>query len=161
MSIERAIDKAAENNQKSIILCADGTGNSGGLGRDSNVWRIYDSVDVLGKNQLSFYDDGVGTNKNIVFKLFGLAFGWGLSRNIRQLYKELVMHFDYIPASSEYRSSPLYLFGFSRGAHTIRLLAEMICTFGILNREAFDNEKQLDKACLLYTSDAADDLVSV
>jgi len=59
---------------KNIIVCADGTGNKGGYSPDSNVYRIYKAVD---KNfsgqadngdeiceQIVFYDNGVGTEKN-------------------------------------------------------------------------------------------------
>lgn len=125
--------------QKNIILCADGTGNTGGVGKDTNVWRIYDAVDVNNiQKQIAYYDDGVGVNNNMFMKAIGLAFGFGLSKNIRQLYKNAVMHYD--------EGDKLFLFGFSRGAHTIRLLAELICSFGILNRKAFDNEHELDIA---------------
>ncbi len=125
---------------KNIILCSDGTGQSGGAGISTNVWRIYDAIDIQykDKKQLVFYDDGVGTNKNMVLKIMGLVLGYGLSRNIRELYKYTVMH--YKPGDK------LYLFGFSRGSHTIRLLAELICTFGVLDPKSFDNEKELDKA---------------
>ena len=129
-----------EKKTKNIILCSDGTGQSGGAGISTNVWRIYDAIDIQykDKKQLVFYDDGVGTNKNMVLKVMGLVLGYGLSRNIRELYKYTVMHYK--------PEDKLYLFGFSRGAHTIRLLAELICAFGILNPKSFDNERELDKA---------------
>ncbi|MCF6319322.1 MAG: DUF2235 domain-containing protein [Proteobacteria bacterium] len=126
--------------KKNIVLCADGTGQSGGVGSNTNVWRIYDAIDIKHPKvkQLTFYDNGVGTNKNILMKTMGLVFGFGLSKNIRELYKYAVMHYK--------KGDNLYLFGFSRGSHTIRLLAELICTFGLLNPKSFDNEKELDKA---------------
>ena len=125
---------------KNIILCSDGTGQVGGLGKDTNVWRIYDAVNVNDPDhkQVTFYDDGVGTDNNIIKKTMGLAFGWGLSRNIRELYKNLVMQYN--------PGDRIYAFGFSRGAHTIRLLVEMTCSFGILNRKCFANEHSLDLA---------------
>lgn len=135
-----AINKRNLSKKKNIVLCSDGTGQSGGGGNNTNVWRIYDAIDVNNQDikQMTFYDDGVGTNKNFIMKAIGLGFGFGLSKNIRQLYKNAVIH--YKPGDN------LYLFGFSRGAHTIRLLAEMICSFGILNPKSFDNEEQLDEA---------------
>lgn len=125
---------------KNIVLCSDGTGQSGGVGCHTNVWRIFNAVDLQNHDvkQLTYYDDGVGTNKNMLIKGMGLAFGLGLSKNIRELYKYAVM--CYQPGDQ------LYLFGFSRGSHTIRLLAELICNFGLLNPESFDNEQELDKA---------------
>ena len=47
-----------------------------------------------------------------LFKVLGGAFGWGYSRNIRELYKALVSAYE--PGDS------IYLFGFSRGAYTVR-----------------------------------------
>ncbi len=136
---QQNLGQAVPVQQKNIILCADGTGNTGGVGKDTNVWRIYDAIDVSNtQKQIAYYDDGVGVNNNMLMKAIGLAFGFGLSKNIRQLYKNAVMHYN--------QGDQLFLFGFSRGAHTIRLLAELICTFGILNRKAFDNEHELDIA---------------
>ncbi|HHL31543.1 MAG TPA: DUF2235 domain-containing protein [Oceanospirillales bacterium] len=139
---------------KNIILCSDGTGQSGGIGKNTNVWRIYDAIkfsdnDDTVKKQLAFYDDGVGTNSNIVLKIMGLAFGYGLSRNIRQLYKYLVMHYK---AADAYKNSgesdDIYMFGFSRGSHTIRLLAAFICKVGILDAKSYHNEIDLDRDIL-------------
>lgn len=31
---------------KNIILCADGTGNKGGSTPDSNVYKIYNAIDI-------------------------------------------------------------------------------------------------------------------
>ena len=51
---------------KKLLLFSDGTGNSGG-GVNSNVWRLYEAVDrspTLNPQQVTFYDDGVGTQEN-------------------------------------------------------------------------------------------------
>ena len=131
-----------QDDSKNIILCSDGTGQSGGVGKNTNVWRIYNAVDIKHKDkkQLTFYDDGVGTNEIFILKAMGLAFGLGLSKNIRELYKFAVMHYK--------PNDKLYLFGFSRGSHTIRLLAEFICTFGIINPKSYETEIELDQAIL-------------
>ena len=77
---------------KRIILCSDGTGNHGGKGRGTNVWKMYKAVDRHGHEtgrgleQLAIYDDGVGTSDFKIFKAIGGAMGWGLSRNICDLY---------------------------------------------------------------------------
>ena len=52
---------------KSIILFSDGTGNSSAKLFKTNVWRMYEAVDLgppaEGKRgQISYYDDGVGTS---------------------------------------------------------------------------------------------------
>lgn len=143
----RAIQSGDDGNSgKNIVLCSDGTGNRGGVGRGTNVWAIFNAVwrqpNAQGKSpkktQIAFYDDGVGTQKFVVFKLLGGAFGWGYSRNIRQLYKFLVLNYE--PGDS------IYLFGFSRGAYTVRGLAGLVLKSGILNRHEFNTSAELEKA---------------
>ena len=53
---------------KNIVICSDGTGNAAIKGRGTNVFKIYEAVDVHGHKhddkadpQIAFYDDGVGT----------------------------------------------------------------------------------------------------
>ena len=134
---------AARPGNKNIVLCSDGTGNSGGKTRGTNVWALFNAVwrgrdsdgDMPPKTQITFYDDGVGTSSFKPMKILGGAFGFGYSRNVRDLYKALVLTYD--PDDS------LYLFGFSRGAYTVRVLAGLILVCGILDRH---DEKIKDSA---------------
>ena len=116
---------------KNIVICSDGTGNSAIKGRGTNVFKMFESVDLNGHRfdhkltaQVAIYDDGVGTESFKVAKVLGGAVGYGLSRNVKQLYKELCRIYD--------PGDRLFLFGFSRGAFTIRTLAGFIVTLGIL-----------------------------
>jgi len=127
---------------RNIVLCSDGTGNRGGVGHGTNIWRIFKSVDRHGHKenslkteQIAFYDDGVGTEDFKLLKMVGGVFGFGMSRNIRQLYIHLVR--AYKPGDD------IYLFGFSRGAYTVRVLANMICRCGVLNYEKIDSIETL------------------
>src|SRR5512141_991742 len=84
---------------KNIILLSDGTGNSNIKDRGTNVFKIYEALDFNGlhgsqKEQIAFYDDGVGTEELKPLKILGGAFGWGLARNVRNLYKRLVQVYD-------------------------------------------------------------------
>jgi uncharacterized protein (DUF2235 family) len=45
---------------RKIILLSDGTGNSSAKVWRTNVWRVYESLDLSGSDQVAFYDDGVG-----------------------------------------------------------------------------------------------------
>jgi len=124
---------------KHLIICSDGTGNRGGKGHGTNVWRLYQAVDrhdhrsdPKRPQQLTYYDDGVGSEDFKLFKVLGGAFGFGLSRNIRELYTFLVKHYD-----SEDR---IYMFGFSRGAFTVRSLAGMVASCGIIERRHYDTD---------------------
>ena len=117
---------------KNIVICSDGTGNSDIKGRGTNVFKIFEAIDLNGHRtdptlvpQVAFYDDGVGTENFKPLKTFTGATGFGLSRNVRQLYKELVRVYD--------PGDRIFLFGFSRGAFTVRTLADFICKCGILD----------------------------
>jgi uncharacterized protein (DUF2235 family) len=134
---------------KNIILCSDGTGSKGIQKRGTNVFKLYEAVDLHGHGvgpnspkQVAFYDDGVGTESVKLLKILGGAFGYGLSRNVKQLYANLVRTYD--------KGDRIYLFGFSRGAFTVRTLAGLINTCGIIKREVEHDEKLLDKVEMAY-----------
>lgn len=117
---------------KNIALSTDGTGNSGGKGHGTNVWRIHTAIDRNKTDkplQLAYYHDGVGSQENKLLKIVGGALGYGMGRTIRELYFFLVNNY-----SAEDR---IFLFGFSRGAYTVRLLAGFITSCGILNRDDY------------------------
>lgn len=108
---------------KNIILLSDGTGNSSAKRNKTNVWRLYDALDLHRDDQIAFYDDGVGSQEFLPLKIVGGAFGWGLKRNVRELYKYLCRTYQ--------DGDRIYLFGFSRGAFTVRMLAGMIAFCGL------------------------------
>jgi uncharacterized protein (DUF2235 family) len=120
---------------KNIVICSDGTGNSAVKGRGTNVFKIFESVDLNGHRfdpqlvpQIAIYDDGVGTEDFKPLKIVAGATGYGLGRNVRQLYKELCRIYD--------PGDRIFLFGFSRGAFTVRTLAGLICRCGIIDARA-------------------------
>src|SRR5712691_4190800 len=130
---------------KNIVICSDGTGNSAIKDRGTNVFKLYEAVDVNGHlnnptltPQITFYDDGVGTETFKPLKLLGGALGWGLSRNVKELYAALVR--SYNPGDR------IFLFGFSRGAYTVRTLGSFITTCGILERNRYVTDADLVKA---------------
>lgn len=127
---------------KNIVLCADGTGNRGGVTRGTNVYRMAKAVDIHGnvgtglRKQTSFYVDGVGTDDAKVLKIVGGAFGFGLSANIRLLYHFLVKNYE--------DGDDIYLFGFSRGAYTARSFAQMVATCGLVKNDCYESAGELD-----------------
>jgi uncharacterized protein (DUF2235 family) len=117
---------------KNIIICSDGTGNTAIKNRGTNVFKLFEAIDLNGHRtdpkltpQIALYDDGVGTQNFLPIKLLGGAFGWGLKRNVLKLYTGLVRIYD--------PGDRIYLFGFSRGAFTVRTLAGLIAKCGILD----------------------------
>ena len=114
---------------KTIILLSDGTGNSSGKLFKTNVWRLYQALDLSGDNtvkpkQIAYYDDGVGTSSFKPFAFLGGAFGWGLKRNVIDLYTFLCWNYE--------PEDQIYCFGFSRGAFTIRVLTGLIHSQGLI-----------------------------
>ncbi len=72
---------------RKIILLSDGTGNSASKVWRTNVWRTFESLDLSNSDQVAFYDDGVGTSSFKPLAIIGGAFGYGLKRNVIDLYK--------------------------------------------------------------------------
>jgi len=132
---------------KRIIVCSDGTGNTAIKGRGTNVFKLFEAVDLNGHRydptltpQIAIYDDGVGTEDFKPLKVFAGATGWGLSRNVKHLYKELARVYD--------PGDEIYMFGFSRGAFTVRTLAGFIATCGLVDPRRLDEHtfRALDRS---------------
>ena len=107
---------------KRIIILSDGTGNSAARVWRTNVWRMFEALDLSGADQVAFYDDGVGTSSFKPLAILGGAFGWGLKRNVIDLYKFVCRNYktaeDYNVAGAT--DDEIFAFGFSRGAFTIQ-----------------------------------------
>lgn len=119
---------------KRIVVCCDGTWNKPGStdrGQrvETNVERIYKAVDTesVPGLQIKFYGPGVGTKFAITDQLLGGGTGMGIDKNIQDAYKFIM--WSYQPGDE------LYLFGFSRGAYTIRSLGGLIRNCGVLRPE--------------------------
>jgi len=116
---------------KKIIICCDGTGNEI-KENQSNVLKFYRLL-KKSESQIAFYDPGVGTISNsgawAAFKskfrgVLGLATGYGLDGNVLDAYHFLISQYE--------EGDDVYLFGFSRGAYTVRVLAGLINMVGVL-----------------------------
>lgn len=111
--------------KKSIVILSDGTGNSAAKLFKTNVWRISEALDLTKGDQIYVYDDGVGTERFKPLAMLGGAVGLGLQQNVRQLYAFLCR--NYQPGDD------IYMFGFSRGAFTIRVLIGLIHGMGLVS----------------------------
>src|SRR5437867_2209664 len=110
---------------KNIVICSDGTGQSY-AGTESNVLRLYNLALKSTSRQIACYDPGVGTLPlpsgrtrlgRALRHATELAIGSGVMENVMELYAYLMQHHE--PDDS------IFLFGFSRGAFTVRALAGM------------------------------------
>jgi uncharacterized protein (DUF2235 family) len=131
---------------KKIILLSDGTGNAAGKVWRTNVWRVFELLDLKGSGQIAAYDDGVGSSSFKPLALLGGVFGWGLKRNVLSLYKFLCRNYmsaeDYAARGDEDpKDDQIYGFGFSRGAFTMRVVIGLVLDQGLVK---FANESELD-----------------
>ena len=94
-------------------------------------WRMYQSIIVSDpREQVAFYDDGVGTSRLKPLAWLGGMFGYGLKRNLIDCYKFICRNFE--------PEAEIFLFGFSRGAFTVRALAHLILDQGLV---PYDNNE--------------------
>jgi uncharacterized protein (DUF2235 family) len=116
---------------KNIVVCCDGTGNQveGNLSNVLKLFRIAQKTDA----QRIYYHPGVGTIgtddawsrlRQNAKGVFGLATGAGLDDDICNAYRFLATHYE--------AGDDIYLFGFSRGAYTVRALAGFVYMVGLL-----------------------------
>jgi uncharacterized protein (DUF2235 family) len=119
---------------KKIVIFADGTGNAY-FSQESNVWRLYQALDKTRREgaplQLARYIPGVGTSSNSVIRAVDGLIGFGVPFNVRTLYRFLCWNW----CQGKDWTDEIHLFGFSRGAFTVRTLASLIASQGILPRE--------------------------
>lgn len=106
---------------KNIVVFSDGTGQDGGTRYDTNVYKLFCMVEDRTDRQVTFYDRGLGTGLR---RLSGQITGAGISKNIKDCYQFIFEEFK--------AGDSIYLFGFSRGATTVRSLSSFIHLFGIL-----------------------------
>lgn len=124
--------------KKRLIVCCDGTWQKLASPYPTNVVKIAQGIKPSsgkGISQMVFYDQGVGAESiesnvftwvNDITNVIGGAFGIGIDNNIQEAYRFLSLNYE--------ESDEIYLFGFSRGAFTVRSLAGLIhCSGGLLS----------------------------
>jgi uncharacterized protein (DUF2235 family) len=125
-------DLSSAQGPKNLVVFCDGTNDEFGV-NNTNVIRLLSAAVHRSERQVVFYDPGVGTfpapgaltpAAKRVTKLLGSAIGYGLTQNVGVCYDFLMQH---------YRTGDrIYLFGFSRGAYTARVLAALLHVCGLL-----------------------------
>ncbi len=127
-----------------IVICADGTWNrpEEDIQKDfpSNVLRLARAIKPSSGSlkQHVFYDWGLGSYHS---NMSAGATGRGIHKNILDGYRYIVQNY----ASGD----KIYLFGFSRGAYTVRALSGLINNCGILKRP---DAKRIFEAWDIYKS---------
>jgi uncharacterized protein (DUF2235 family) len=141
--------KSSEDSQgpKKIVVCCDGTGNEFGHA-NSNVVKLYTAL-AIDNSQVGYYHPGVGTmedaSEHHVWArnwslIKGLAFASGFKENVLDAYRYLMTIYN--------DGDQVFLFGFSRGAYTVRALAGLLDGYGLL---CSGNEGHIPYAWRMYT----------
>ena len=118
---------------KNVVICCDGTlAKIAERSQNTNVVRLYERL-VDNTAQATYYDSGIGTYGRVGSGIQRswqtvqeAAWGAGITRKIETAYRYLMDTYDH--------GDRVYLFGYSRGAHTVRLLAQMLDRCGLLPR---------------------------
>lgn len=104
------------------------------------------------EDQLAYYHPGLGTMEppgaltgfgKWVTKLLGKAIGYGLEADVRDAYIFLMRNFR--------PGDRVFLFGFSRGAYTVRVVASLLHMYGLLPK---DNEPLVPYAIRMMTANS-------
>ena len=130
---------------KNILIFSDGTGQSGGQTPDesrSNVYKLFRAARCGPENnidpsaQFAFYDPGLGSpadgggyrfnSARRLYNFLSGATGLGITRNIIDCYGAIVRVWE--------PGDRIYLFGFSRGAYTVRCVGGVLGLCGVPTR---------------------------
>ncbi len=127
---------------KNILVFSDGTGQAGGFMPDetrSNVYKLYRATRVSPdtivdpRHQIAFYDGGLGSRADgegirikawrRIYNLLAQATGLGITQNIIDCYANIIRVWQ--------PGDRIFLFGFSRGAYTVRCVAGVLKHCGV------------------------------
>jgi len=117
---------------RNLVICCDGTSNQPADDM-TNVAKLYFTLENDPARQITFYHPGLGTmappgaltpTEKFTTVTLGLALGAGIESDIRDAYVFLA---DYFTPGDR-----VFLFGFSRGAYTVRALAGLLRMYGLI-----------------------------
>ncbi|THV02703.1 WD40 repeat-like protein [Dendrothele bispora CBS 962.96] len=145
-----APDHCGCNDKRNLVVCIDGTANQFGL-KNTNVVELYNRLEK-NATQLTYYNSGIGTyakeswmSPKYMKQVFGhkvdMAIAWNFKRIVLSAYQWLSENYE--------DGGRIFLFGFSRGAYQVRVIAGMIEKVGLLYK---GNNDQIAFAYELYTS---------
>lgn len=119
---------------RNLVVCCDGTWNTpdqkkNGLPIPTNVVKLFNSC-VADGNQLKYYHPGVGTEGGWIERMLGGGLGAGLDKNIQSAYHWICRNYQ--------TGDKVFMFGFSRGAYTVRSLGGFMIRCGLLNLDGLE-----------------------
>ena len=98
-----------------------------------NVLAVATAVlpqDSHGVPQVVWYQGGVGTGLGLYDRLFGAATGDEIKQNVRDAYMFIVNNWT--------EGAEIYMFGWSRGSYTARIVSGLISDVGLLRKTGLE-----------------------
>jgi len=117
---------------KNIVICCDGTANEF-TQHNTNVLKLFYALDQRPDQQVAYYHPGLGTMEpsgaltpfaRKFTKALGMAVGYGLSNDVALAYGFLMEQYS--------EGDKVFLFGFSRGAYTVRAVCSLLHMYGLI-----------------------------
>jgi uncharacterized protein (DUF2235 family) len=119
---------------KNIVICCDGTANEFATHR-TNVVKLFFTLARGSSAQIAYYHPGIGTMEppgtltsaaRAFTRVLGMMFGYGLAADVRDAYAFLMNNYE--------DGDRVFMFGFSRGAYTVRAVASLLYMYGLIPR---------------------------
>lgn len=136
---------SCDQSPKKLVVFFDGTAND--EGSYTNISKLRNLITLQDKQNIrTIYIPGVGTSTRII----GAGFGWGTADDVKQGYKFLTKNHTWASANE------IYLFGFSRGSWSARILAGLVQVAGIPDLSGYSesfSDKLIDDIYRAYKGD--------
>ncbi|KAI6133030.1 hypothetical protein EDD16DRAFT_1688684 [Pisolithus croceorrhizus] len=137
------------NIKKRIIVCCDGTWQDGLIVKErwkyTNILKLsraLNHADMRGEApvpQIVFYQSGIGSSPNFYSEYVQGTTGSSLGEKIQEAYAFIAQNYS---AGDE-----IFLFGFSRGAYTARMVAMLIGIIGVLDKTNMNYFEEIFATC--------------
>jgi uncharacterized protein (DUF2235 family) len=132
---------ALDNHSTQVVVYDQGIGTDAGRWREIKKFRKtirdWEALHVLRGPHESYFKPA-----EWIALLLGLAFGYGLKANVKQMYLELAKLYE--------KDDKVFFFGFSRGAFTVRALAGLIYRCGLPQKCDADCTRRFERAWQLF-----------
>ncbi|KIK52358.1 hypothetical protein GYMLUDRAFT_180225 [Collybiopsis luxurians FD-317 M1] len=157
---ENVCSCSTQLSSRNLVVCIDGTSNQFSV-KNTNVIELYSRL-VKDEKQLTYYNSGIGTYvkdldgwrswisyeawKQSFLHTSDLAIAWSFKDKVLSAYQWLSENYE--------NGDKIFLFGFSRGAYQVRVIAGMIDRISLLYKS---NNEQIPFAYELYTKSTSNE----
>jgi len=120
-----------EDGHHTLAIFFDGTANN--EQSDTNVKRLHSLVSLQKRRDIAtLYVEGVGVGNDVL----GMGLGLGMKARVKIAYEFVLNHYQ--------PGDRIFLFGFSRGAYSARILTSLLYHAGVVNSDVLGNKAIAD-----------------